>query len=102
MKSRDILRKRLLYQSQHRGMREMDFLLGGFAQENIASMTQDELIQFERLLSFPEMELYGWFFEKMPFPPHAPASLIKKIKDRASLSGLTEFIRKSFRGDTQL
>ncbi|OJW51022.1 MAG: hypothetical protein BGO67_11850 [Alphaproteobacteria bacterium 41-28] len=75
----EILKKRLLYQSQHRGMREMDWLLGGFAQKHIGTMLPEELYQFEALLTFLDQELYGWFFEKMPIPEHAPQDLITKI-----------------------
>jgi len=84
MENLKILRKRLLYQSQHRGMREMDFVLGGYSQKYIESMSHDELIQFEALLAFPDQELYGWFFEKMPLPQDAPSSLIKLIQQRLS------------------
>jgi antitoxin CptB len=75
----DKLRKRLLYQSQHRGMREMDLILGGFADQNINSMSLQELEQFEALLAFPDQHLYGWFFERAPLPESAPKNLIKAI-----------------------
>ncbi|HUX79265.1 MAG TPA: succinate dehydrogenase assembly factor 2 [Alphaproteobacteria bacterium] len=79
MNDLDILRKRLLYQSQHRGMREMDWLLGGFAEKYIGTMSDDELQQFEALLTFPDQDLYGWFFEKLRVPEHVPRALITKI-----------------------
>lgn len=80
MEKLEVLRKRLLYQSQHRGLREMDLLLGKFAQKYIGTMRHEELKQFETLLGFPDQDLYSWFFEKMPIPQDAPASIIKMIQ----------------------
>jgi len=79
MTALDKLRKRLLYQSQHRGMREMDLVLGGYAEKNVNSLTHQELEQFEALLDFPDQHLYGWFFEQAPVPDGAPQTLVKDI-----------------------
>lgn len=68
MENFETLRKRLLYQSQHRGMREMDFLLGGFAQKYLKEMSLEELKLFEGLLVFPDQTLYACFFERVPLP----------------------------------
>jgi len=68
MENLEILRKRLLYQSQHRGMREMDFILGRFAQNHLSSLSFEELKLFEELLAFPDQTLYACFFEKVSFP----------------------------------
>jgi len=83
MKNLEVLRKRLLYQSQHRGMREMDLLLGGFAQKHITSMNSEELTQFETLLTFSDQDLYGLFFGKEPIPKGAPSFIIKTIQKLA-------------------
>jgi antitoxin CptB len=74
------LRKRLLYQSQHRGMKEMDLLLGGFAQNHLTSMMNEDLKHFESLLAIPDQILYGCFFDKDPFPDHAPKGLMLRIQ----------------------
>jgi antitoxin CptB len=79
MTPQDNRRKRLLYQSQHRGMREMDIILGGYAEDHIRSMAQDEIEEFEALLAIPDQQLYGWFFEKEPVPGTAPKHIINTI-----------------------
>lgn len=79
MENLKILRKRLLYQSHHRGMQEMDWLLGKFAQTHIESMGNTELQQFESLLAFSDQDLYQWFFEKAPAPQEAAPALIKAL-----------------------
>ena len=81
MEKLDILRKRLLYQSQHRGMKEMDVMLGGFAERILHHMTHEELLQFEELLAFPDQDLYGWFFEGVPIPENTPQILIERLDD---------------------
>ena len=62
MEDLELLRKRLLYQSQHRGMREMDLLVGHFAERHISSMNEEELKQFESLLALSDDDLYGSSF----------------------------------------
>ena len=73
-------RKRLLYQSQHRGMREMDLLFKAFA-ERVQSMTQEELEDFEFLLSFPDQTLYSLFFDEGPLPEGVSKPLVKEWID---------------------
>lgn len=81
MEEIDILRKRLLYQSQHRGMKEMDVILGDFAEQALQTMTEEELVQFEDILAFPDQEVYGWFFEGLPHPEEISAPLLERIDD---------------------
>lgn len=52
------LRKKILYQSTHRGCREMDFLLGTFVAHNINKFTLPELAILEELLTQPDPILY--------------------------------------------
>ena len=75
-----LLRKRLLYQSQHRGMREMDLLLGQFAEKHIPFMDKRELKQFETLLACPDQTLHDWLFGKILPPKGFLSSLLLKIQ----------------------
>lgn len=52
-----IRRKKILYRAEHRGTKELDFLLGGYARKTIASMGEVELEAFERLLDLPEPQI---------------------------------------------
>jgi hypothetical protein len=45
-------RKKLRFRSWHRGMREMDFVLGRFADAGIDALTGDELDQYEGSSTF--------------------------------------------------
>ena len=76
----DDRRKRLLFRSWRRGTREMDLILGRFADAAIASLTEDELTQFEHLLDVPEPDLYAAFTGDRPIPEGWPRPLFLRIK----------------------
>jgi antitoxin CptB len=56
----DLRRKVLLWRANHRGTKEMDVLLGGFARDNIDSMQPSELDELERLIDVSDPELMSW------------------------------------------
>ena len=53
----DIRRRRALYRAQHRGTKEMDIVLGGYAAVRLSGMSETELATFERLLTLPDPEI---------------------------------------------
>jgi antitoxin CptB len=55
----DERRKRLLFRCWHRGTREMDLILGRFADAAIADLTDAELVEFEGLIEVPDPDLYA-------------------------------------------
>ena len=55
----DDRRKRLLFRCWHRGTREMDLILGRFADAEIATLTDAELAQLEHLIEVPDPDLYA-------------------------------------------
>jgi antitoxin CptB len=64
----DPRRKRLIFRSDHRGMREMDLILGPFARAHIAGLTGEELDQYEGLLEIPDVDLFHWITGEKPVP----------------------------------
>lgn len=56
----EIWRKRLRYRSRHRGTRELDLLLGSFAERELDSLSAEQLGRYEALLELPEPVLYAW------------------------------------------
>ena len=52
--------KRLRMRSWPRGIREMDLILGGFADAGLEGLSPDLLAAFERLLSEADHDLYRW------------------------------------------
>jgi antitoxin CptB len=52
--------KRLKFRAWHRGTREMDLLLGRFADAHIAAMSADDLTAFEALLAIEDPVLWDY------------------------------------------
>jgi antitoxin CptB len=75
----DNRRKKLRFRSWHRGMREMDLILGRFADREISALTGGELDQYERLLDIPDTEFFQFVTGEMPVPPQLDCSLLQKI-----------------------
>ncbi len=62
-------RKRLVYRSWHRGTKELDLLIGSFAERHLAVMSGEQLDRFESLLEVPEPLLYDWLTGMSAPPP---------------------------------
>ena len=75
----DARRKRLLFRCWHRGTREMDLILGRFADAEIATLADDELDELERLIEEPDPDLYAALTGDRPAAEHAGA-LFERIK----------------------
>ena len=73
--------KKLLYRSNHRGTKEMDLLIGGFANENLKKLTPEELQEFESLLNFTDKELSSWLVDNKKNIDLEKFSISKKIKE---------------------
>jgi antitoxin CptB len=76
----DDRRKRLLFRCWHRGIREMDLILGRFADAEIAHLTDDELGQLERLIEVPDPDLYAALTGGLPLAPQYASRLFDRIK----------------------
>ncbi|MSP52389.1 MAG: succinate dehydrogenase assembly factor 2 [Alphaproteobacteria bacterium] len=77
----DIRRKRLLYRSWHRGMKEMDLILGSFAEQNLASFDAHQLELYEHILNHPDPDLLAWFMGRQAAPNGLDRVLLKLIKN---------------------
>jgi antitoxin CptB len=75
----DDRRKRLLFRCWHRGTREMDLILGRFADGEIAALGDSELAEFERLIEVPDPDLYAALIGNRP-PPQAAGPLFARIR----------------------
>ena len=57
----EMRRRRAAYRASHRGTKEMDIILGRYAEARLAGMQDDELDAFERFLALPDPTLTLWF-----------------------------------------
>jgi len=75
----NVRRKKLIFRSWHRGTREMDLLMGTFADRFIPELTNEELDLYEDILQESDPDLYNWISEREPLPARITNPLIKKL-----------------------
>jgi antitoxin CptB len=76
----DDRRKRLLFRCWHRGTREMDLILGRFADAGIADLSDGDMAELERLLEVPDPDLYAALTGDTPLGPEYTSALFARIK----------------------
>jgi antitoxin CptB len=73
------LRKQLLWRATHRGIREMDIIVGGFVTQKIGVMTQTELVLLERLLDIPDQDYLAWLTHLQVVPTALRCDMLDEI-----------------------
>ena len=77
----DILKKKILYRSEHRGIKEMDLLLGNFVKKYVNSLGESELCELESLLNIDDEVLYKWYLNNERTTLIPENSITKKLKE---------------------
>jgi antitoxin CptB len=77
----DARRRRLLYRSWHRGLREMDLVLGRFADAELATLSEGDLAEFERWLEVPDQQIFAWVNGMEPAPANYDTALFRRLRD---------------------
>ena len=72
-------RQRLRYRSWHRGTREMDLLMGSFADAHIATFAPEALDQYEAVLELSDPDLYNWITGAEPVPAEADSAVMRLL-----------------------
>ena len=72
-------RKRALFRAWHRGTREMDLVMGRFADREIGTLSDAELEAFEHLLDLPEADVFEWVTGRAPVPDGIDEHLIIRL-----------------------
>jgi antitoxin CptB len=65
----DQRRRRLIWRAEHRGTRELDLVLGGFARRHVAAMDDAALEELEAIVAMPDPDLSNWLMRRAPVPP---------------------------------
>jgi antitoxin CptB len=84
----DPRRRKLLYRAWHRGTREMDLIMGRFADTAITQMSDAELDEFERLNDVADGELYAWIAGGAEVPASYDTLLLRRLRDFQFRNGL--------------
>ena len=77
----DVRCKRLLFRSWHRGTRELDLLLGPFAERHLSSFSDRQLDIYERFLEHSDPDIYRWLTDAEPVPKAADSDVLKLLKN---------------------
>ena len=77
----DERRRRLLFRSWRRGTREMDLIMGRFAEAAIGELTETEIAEFERLADVPDPELYDWLTGGRTVPAEYDFTVFRRLRD---------------------
>jgi len=75
----DARRRRLLFRSWHRGIREMDLVLGRFADAQIAALSEADLDEYERLLDIPDQQMFAWVSGANAAPANIDTALFRRL-----------------------
>jgi antitoxin CptB len=84
--TREIRLKRLYMRSIRRGIKEMDIILGRYADTRLPDLDEASLDSYDALLSENDQDLYQWVTGQTT-PPAALAPLIDDIAKLSNASG---------------
>jgi antitoxin CptB len=76
----DERRKRTLFRAWHRGIREMDLIMGRFADAEIGAMSGEDLADFERLIEVPDRDLYLWITGEADTPSNYDTPVFRRLR----------------------
>jgi antitoxin CptB len=72
-------RRRLSFRVWHRGMREVDLLLGRFADAHLSQLNEWELGSFEDLLDVPDPQILAWILGEEAVPDDFDSPALRRI-----------------------
>lgn len=75
----DERRRRILFRAWRRGLREMDLVMGQFADMNLAEMSETEVDEFEALLEIPDPQVLDWITGSESIPPERDTPLFARL-----------------------
>jgi antitoxin CptB len=83
----DVRRRRALFRSWHRGMREMDLVFGRFADAEIGALSDSELDDLERLLDAIDRDVFMWLTDEIAVPENFDTPVYRRIKQFCGVDG---------------
>ena len=75
-------RRRLLFRCRHRGIREMDLVLGRFANAHLGSLSEAELDELERWLEIPDQQIFAWVNGTEAAPVEIDTALFRRLREQ--------------------
>jgi antitoxin CptB len=75
----DVRRRKLLFRAWRRGVREMDLIVGRFADAYIDKLDAPSLDDFESLIEVPNAELYAWIVGDTAVPANHDTAVLRQL-----------------------
>jgi len=72
-------RRRLKYRAWHRGTKEMDLVLGPYADAHADALGEAELLRLETLMDEEDTDLLKWVMGQEPVPEGVDGPLLAEI-----------------------
>ena len=76
----DLRLRKLKFRLWHRGIREMDLGMGGFADAELMNLGEAELTEVESWLDVPDQQMFAWVNGSEPPPPGLDTPLFRKLR----------------------
>lgn len=84
----DVRRRRALFRAWHRGIKEMDLLLGRYADAHVPRMDEAALAAFEALMTIDDQVLYRWLTGEVAVPDDQNSDTFRAIRAFHALGDL--------------
>lgn len=78
--SLDARSRRAAFRANHRGTKEMDWLLGKYADAQLGTMDEADFDLFEQLILLPDPDLHAWILDPAALEQSAFAPLIAGLR----------------------
>ena len=85
----EIRRKRLRFRCWHRGTKELDLMIGRFADAHLAALRAEQIGRLEALLEVPEPVLTDWILGRRAPDPDHDHDVMRLLRDFNSASPTT-------------
>jgi len=76
-----VRRRKLLFRAWRRGVREMDLIVGRFADVYIDKFDERSLDDFEHLIEAPNADLYAWVVGQDSIPADYDTAVLRQLID---------------------
>ena len=61
MNKTEIIKKKIKYRSEYRGIKEMDLLLGNFVKKYVDTFSYEELLDLYKILDEDDEKIFKWY-----------------------------------------
>ena len=83
MNKLDVIKRKIKYRSEYRGIKEMDLLLGNFVKKYIDIFDYNELLNLYEILEKDDDVIFKWYTgkkENINIPKNKVSETLKKFK----------------------